>query len=140
MKKWLLGSTALALGLLALLADGPAGAADATTPTIDAIMKKVNGKNGLHRKGLPDALKATPVDWANVQKQTKEYADLAGALGKNDPPKGDKASWEKLTKSYADSAKELFTAAEKKDKDTITSVQGKIGRTCMNCHKAHREM
>jgi hypothetical protein len=139
MKKWLLGLTALGLGLLTVLADGTVGAADATTPSIDTIMKRLNGKNGIQKAALPAALKASPVDWAGVQKLTKEYADLAGALGKNDPPKGDKMNWEKLTKAYADNAKELHAAAEKKDKDAVQSLHRKFGGMCMNCHRAHRE-
>jgi cytochrome c556 len=138
MKKWLLGMTAVALGALGVLSDGGVVAGDATTPTCSEIMKKVNGKGGLH-KALPTALKANPVDWAGVQKQTKEYSELAANLGKNDPPKGEKASWQKLTKTYADGAKNLHTAVEKKDKDAALMAHGAIGKMCMNCHRTHRE-
>src|SRR5271154_689815 len=77
-------------------------AADDPTPSIEDIMKTVNKKNtGLHSQ-VGTGLKASPVDWDAIQKETKEYATLAGALGKNDPPKGSKSSWDKLTKTYAD--------------------------------------
>jgi hypothetical protein len=85
-------------------------------PTVSDIMQKVNKrKDGLH-SAVGEALKADPVDWPAVQKETKEYAALAEFLGKNDPPHGDKASWGSLTKEYAESARALHAAAEKQDK------------------------
>jgi cytochrome c556 len=137
-KMWLLGVAALVLGLLAVMTDGGAVADDGQpTPTPSEIMKKAHAKGGL-KGAIQTGLKANPVDWDKTQKQTKEYADLAGALGKNTPPKGDKASWEKLTKALADTVKEVNTAAEKKDAPTAQTALGKIGQMCMPCHTAHR--
>jgi cytochrome c556 len=137
-KLWLLGGMALALGMLAVLADGDLFAQGGQkTPTPSEIMKKANGKNGL-KAALQKGLKANPVDWDATQKQTKEYAELAGALGKNDAPKGDKASWEKLTKAFADNAKDMNTAAEKKDQAGTQAALTKITGSCMACHSQHR--
>jgi cytochrome c556 len=137
MKKWLLGVSALVVGLLGLTVCEGVFAAE-RAPSIEEIMKKVNGGKGLQKKQLPDSLKASPVDWPAVQKLTKEYAELAAALGQNDPPKGEKASWAKLTKAYADAAKKLNDAAEKKDKEALLAVHNQIGKSCGGCHKAHK--
>jgi hypothetical protein len=132
MKKWLLGLAAAGLALTNL------GAADDKVPTIEEIMTKVNkGKDALHR-GIGDSLKAGTVDWDKVQKNAKDYANLAEFLGKNDPPQGDKSSWAKFTKAYAAEAKVLSTAVEKKDKSAATASHGKLSRSCMGCHKVHR--
>src|SRR5215213_7795118 len=132
MKTWLLGLAAAGLVLTNL------AAADDKVPTIEEIMTKVNkGKDALHR-GIGESLKGGTVDWAKVQKNAKDYANLAEFLGKNDPPQGDKASWARLTKSYAADAKTLSAAVEKKDKSAATAAHGKLSKSCMACHKVHR--
>src|SRR5690242_14491373 len=102
MMKRLLGAMVLAVGLLV----GVVGAADdkSKIPTISDVMRKVNGKAGL-QKAVGKALTSDMIDWADVQKKTKEMLQHVEALGKNSPEKGTKESWEKLTKSWADSAK-----------------------------------
>jgi cytochrome c556 len=116
------------------------GAADDKVPSIEEIMKKVNKrKAGLH-DNIGEALKMGTVDWESVQEKSKQYAALADFLGKNDPPKGSKASWEKLTKTYATDAKALYAAAEKKDKAAVSAAHRKLQGECMGCHRAHREM
>jgi cytochrome c556 len=127
------GVLAMAFAFVTTLA--VAGAVD--NPDIETIMKKVNGKTGLH-KAIATDLKAANIDWDAEQKKSKEYYELISSLGKNDPPKGDKKSWEKLTKSYADNAKSLNDACEKKDKSGVNSALNKIQGSCMACHKAHR--
>lgn len=59
-------------------------------------------------------------------------------LGKNEPPKGDKESWEKLTKSYLDTAKQLDKAAQAKEKSKAVVAHTKLTKMCMACHKAHK--
>jgi cytochrome c556 len=136
MKTWLLGAAAVAVALGGL---GAARlAADDKAPTVEEIMKKVNaGKGAIHRTLKTDLDTANP-NWAEIQKKTKEYSALADFLGKNDPPKGDKADWEKQTKAYAASAKALYEAAQKKDKATAMAVHGKISKSCMGCHRQHK--
>src|SRR5437773_11027492 len=118
MKK--LGVATVTVAVLAGMAGGchrsggsPAGAAAAGVPTITEIMQKVNKRKGGLHSDVGEALRASPVDWAAVQQATKEYAALTDFLGKNDPPKGDKASWEMLAKAYAGDAQALQAAAEK---------------------------
>jgi hypothetical protein len=132
MKTWLLGLATAGLVLTNI------AAADDKVPTIEEIMTKVNkGKDALHR-GIGESLKAGTVQWDKVQKNAKDYANLAEFLGKNDPPQGDKASWTKHTKAYAADAKSLSIAVQKMDKTAATAVHGKLSKSCMGCHKVHR--
>ena len=132
MKTWLLGLAAAGLMLTNL------GAADDKVPSVDEIMKAVNKKKGGLHADVADLLKAGSVDWTTVQDKTKKYSAMADFLGKNDPPQGDKKSWEKLTKAYAAEAKALYDAAGKKDKSGCNSAMGKLQKSCMGCHKVHR--
>src|SRR3954469_14555784 len=132
MKKWLLGLAAAGLVLTNL------GAADDKVPSVEDIMKMVNKKKGGLHSDVADLLKAGSIDWNTVQDKTKKYAAMADFLGKNDPPQGDKSSWEKMTKAYAADAKSLNSAAEKKDKAGASAARGKLGKSCMGCHKVHR--
>jgi cytochrome c556 len=153
MTTWTRGTAAMVL--VAGLAAGchksnsaPAGAKAGGTPPSDGgaansisdIMKRVNaGKGSLHRE-VGDLLQADPVDWATVEPKAKEYATLADVLAKFDPPKGDKGSWESMAKTYADNAKALHAAAEKKDKAAAVSTHEMLQGSCMDCHRAHRVM
>ena len=88
--------------LMAGLVSGPVGASsDDETPSIKKVMKTLhNGKNAPLNK-LKAALKGDSPDWAAVQKEAKLFATFGAALPKNDPPRGGKASYEKLAKAYA---------------------------------------
>jgi len=109
-------------------------------PTISDIMQQVNRrKSGLHSE-VGELLQAATIDWDVIEPKAKNYAALADFLGKNDPPKGDKSSWETLTKAYAADAQALHAAAEKKDKDAALAAHQKLSDSCMGCHQAHRQM
>src|SRR5436190_17180037 len=137
MKHRLLGAMVLAVGLLV----GVVGAADdkskSTIPTISDVMRKVNSKAGL-QKSVGKALTSDMVDWDDIQKKTKEMVEHVEALGKNTPEKGTKESWEKLTKSWLDSAKKVDEAAKKKDKEATTKALTTLQGACRTCHKAHK--
>jgi hypothetical protein len=139
-KTWILAAAALAGLLLADFGADRLAAADDKVPTIEDIMQAVNKKKGGLHSDVGDALKMGSVDWDAVQKKTKSYAAMAEFLGKNDPPKGSKASWDKLTKTYADDAKALNAAAEKKDKSTLATMHKKLSGECAACHKQHKGM
>jgi cytochrome c556 len=124
-------------GLLGLFLG--AGAAEDKVPSIDDIMSKAHkAKTGLRDKVANEAKKASP-DWTDIQKNSQEFEKLATLLGKNDPPKGDKASWKKLCDDYVGDVKDLNAAAKKKDKDGLIAANKKIGASCMECHDKHRE-
>jgi cytochrome c556 len=137
MTKRLLGAMVLAVGLLV----GVVGAADdkskSSIPTISDVMRKVNGKAGL-QKAVGKALTSDMIDWDDVQKKTKEMLEHVEALGKNTPEKGTKESWEKLTKSWLDSAKKVDEAAKKKDKEATTKALTVLQGACRTCHSAHK--
>jgi cytochrome c' len=127
------GAFAMAFAFVTTLA--VAGAVD--NPDIETIMKKVNGGKGL-QKALGKDLQASTINWEDAGKKSKEIQELVDSLGKNEPPKGDKKSWEKLTKDYAANAKALNEACEKKDKSAAGAALGKMSRSCKSCHDAHK--
>src|SRR5262249_43149188 len=116
----------------------PSRADDKKDPTIKEIMNKAHKGGNALIKVLEKELKAPDVDWEHVQEHTKELLDLGKALGKNEPPKGEKASWEKLTKQYEDNATALNKAAEKKERKTAQDARAKLQGSCAGCHKQHR--
>jgi hypothetical protein len=122
---------------IAVIAHGPTFAED-KIPTIKEIMDR------LHKGANPPiilikrSLQSGDPDWEEIQKQTKEFVDLGKALGKNDPPMGDKASWTKLAKQYLENAKGMDAAAQKNDKRETLRYQAKLAGSCTTCHKTHR--
>jgi hypothetical protein len=137
MKRLTWGALCVALLPAAALTLSASYAAD-KDPTIKEIMTKAHKGGDALLSTLGKDLKADSPDWDKIQKETKDLVELGTALGKNDPPKGDKDSWVKLTMAYLDTAKDLDGAAGKKDKDTAAADQKKLAGSCMNCHKAHK--
>ena len=121
---------------LVLLAVGVAVAAD---PTIKDIMTKAH-KGGKSLLGnINSELKDDEPDWSDVQKNTKDLVQLGMSLGKNTPPKGDQASWDRLTKAYVANVQSLEAAAENKNKSAAQATLKQIQGSCRACHMAHRE-
>lgn len=138
MKRLMQMASALAvLGAGALLV-GPAGAEADAPLTNKQIMEKLNKGPKSLCPVLGKELKEASPPWDEIQKQSKEVAELAEAMAKNKPSKGEAASWEKLTKAYAGDAKALEAAAEKKDKSAAVAAHGKLVMSCKACHAAHR--
>ncbi len=59
-------------------------------------------------------------------------------MGKNNPPKGSKESWEQQAQDFAAEAADLNAAAQSKDVDKAKAVQMKVNNSCRDCHMAHR--
>ena len=79
-------------------------------------------------------------DGDEVQAGARALHKLVAALARNAPPKGEKASWDQLTKAYADNAKKLEDAALKKDLKAARAAAAAMGdASCTACHKAHRK-
>ena len=112
------------LASLALVVVWPVLAADKVL-TIKEIMGKLNKPGGL-RPNLGQDLKADEPDWELIQSQTKEFAALATGLGKNKPPIGDAASWQRLTTAYAADAAALDAAAKKMDKAATLAAHARL--------------
>ena len=56
------------------------------------------------------------------------------SLGQNEPPKGHKASWEKLTTAYAKWATDLDEAAQAKNKAQFETAYRSAIQGCNACH------
>ena len=83
-------------------------------------------------------MKEDSPDWSKVEKDAVIIEKFAVFLTKTDPPKGEKASYVKLTKAYETGAKDLKTAAEKEDLKSARAASKKLGDSCKACHTAHR--
>ncbi|HTU23230.1 MAG TPA: hypothetical protein VMG10_34670 [Gemmataceae bacterium] len=131
--------TALAVVLLGLAASWTQLIAeDDKEPSIKAIMTKAHKGGNSLIKTLEKDLKSAEPDWKDDEKKAKELVKLGTALGKNMPPKGSKESWEKLTKSYVDTAKDLEAAVTAKEKKKAVTAHTKLTKMCAACHKAHK--
>ncbi len=122
------------LAVLALAA----GARTDDPPTIKDVMDKLHKGASSPLAKLKTALKAETPDWSAVQDLTKEFEEFGAALAKNDPPRGEKADFEKLAKGYYKNAKALNDAAKAEDKAKAQAALGKIGASCKTCHAAHK--
>lgn len=128
----------LAMLLLAGGILGLDGAEPDKAPDIKQIMQRANKPTGIYFNLKKDVEDAEPM-WAEMSERARELAKLAAALGKQSPTKGEKASWSKLSRAYADDARGLSQAVAKKDKKAARAAIARMGGgTCKNCHKVHR--
>ena len=131
--------TASVMCLLVVAGVMSRGASDETPATIEKIMDTLHKGKKSALTALKTALKSQSPDWATVQKESKTYSKLAADLPKNDPPKGDPASFKKLAKAFAANAKTLSDATENENLAAAKAAFGKLGGSCKSCHDAHRE-
>lgn len=120
------------LGLTVVL--GGVGA-DEKQPSIQEIMKAVGAKDGLCAR-CNQAAKGEK--WADAQKLGKQLAECGLNLTKTKCPKGDAASWEKLTKQYCEQAAAIAKAADNKDAKAFNEAIGAFVKSCKACHDAHK--
>jgi hypothetical protein len=122
-------------GLLAMLATyGTANSANARADVeISEVMRKSFGKDGL-KGSVTAAVKGEK--WDDATKLAKEWVELGAALGKNMPPKGDAASWEKQCAAFATNTKNILKACEEKNAKAALKAIGSFN--CGGCHKAHK--
>ena len=106
------------------------GASDEAPATIEKIMDTLHKGKKSTLATLKTALKSQSPDWAAVQEETKTYSKFAADLPKNDPPKGDPASFKKLAKAFAANAKSLDDAAQKEDLAAANAAVRKLGASC----------
>jgi len=136
-RRW--GGAALAAMLMGLAVSWTQSSAeDDKDPSIKEIMTKAHKGGNSLLFTVGKELKAADPDWEEVQKKTKELVKLGTSLGKNEPSKGEKESWEKLTKLYLDTAKQLDKSAQAKEKSKAVAAQTKLTKMCAACHKAHK--
>lgn len=115
----------IGLGLFAtlVLAAGfaPARSVD-DPPTIKQIMKEAM-KGGLTKTVISGG--------ASVDQQ-KELLRLMEALAADKPPRGEQASWDKLTKALVDASKSVV------DGKADASAALKTAANCKACHDLHK--
>ena len=107
--------------------------------SVEKIMETLHKGRKSTFATVKTALKSASPDWPLIQKESKIYAKYAADLPKNDPPKGDSASFKRMAKAFADSAKKLEDAAQKEDLAAAKSALHKLGTLCESCHDAHKE-
>lgn len=127
-----------AFGLLAVLLAQTASVRaedkkDEKVTTVKDIM--VKGHKGTD--ALITKIKAEAKDgkWEDAVSHAKALAVFGEHLGKNKPTKGEAASWEKLSKKYADSTKAALKATEDKDAKAVNKA---LSINCKECHDAHK--
>lgn len=123
-------------------ASAPAVAAETSgkSPSVKQIMGKLTKGPKALTPVLGEELKAEKPAWDLIQPQAKEFAQMAALMGQNDPPKGSRDSWMKLTSAYAESATALDKAAQAKDKDAALEAHGVLANSCKGCHGPHKAM
>ena len=140
MRALLCAASVLVMLVIAGLVAGPAGAQDdEKVPSVKKIMDVIHKGAKSHLSKVKAALKSDSPDWAEVLKDAKAIAKNGAFLAKNDPPRGDKESWEKLAKAYAANGKALEAAAEKEDLPKAKAVTKKLSSSCQACHTSHKE-
>lgn len=128
----------LMLGV-ALVAFGSLGLAlKDEIPGVDEIMDITHKV----KKGLKDVLEAEAkkpkLDWVKMEKDAKEFTRLISLLEKNDPPKGPKPSWIKLSKEYTQDVAQVEAAVKKKDAKAVLAALKNLDKKCDDCHDKHR--
>jgi hypothetical protein len=124
--------------VLAGLVIAALGAAS-TTLTVKEVMGRLNKGSAALTPTLRKQIQAGAPDWSEIQKETKEYVELATALSQAQPPKGNGPSWAKFTREYADAARALNVAADQQNKSAALAAHRKLTNLCMSCHQAHRQ-
>jgi hypothetical protein len=110
---------------------------DVSTSTKD-IMIRLHKGSGCLLATLGKELKSTSPPWPDVQKDVHEFVVLGQALGHNEPPRGDKGSWARLTGQYLENARAMEQAAQKQDKKGTLDARSRILGSCKTCHNAHK--
>jgi cytochrome c556 len=134
MKRW--AWVAGVLGLLGVA--GLIGAQGNRTPSVKEVMGKLHKGANSPLTTVRADLQAKPPDWAEIQQAAKDFVTYWTALGKNNPPKGDKQSWAQLTSKYLENARALEAAAQKKDPKAALTAHTRLNDSCKSCHNAHR--
>jgi cytochrome c556 len=112
----------------------------ASNPKLKSIMTKIGKGPQSLQESLKTDLKQEPVSWDTIEPKAKEYASVASEIGQQDPPRGQKDSWQKLSQVFADSASELSKAAQANNRDDTLAALDNLGGSCMSCHRQHRMM
>jgi hypothetical protein len=117
-----------------------AGAHGEKASELRDTMKKIgDGSSGLFTK-LGRELRDEEPSWDDARKMSKEIVRLSAGLTKYTPPLGDKASFDKHAKGFAEQMAALDQAVGSRDRTTAFAAWKKMeSQTCAACHKMHRK-
>jgi hypothetical protein len=138
MKWWRRPVLVLATIALVSVALGRIAAQDDKPPSIEDIMTKAHKGGNSLIASVGKGLRTPTPDWDSLHQKTQELVTLGSALGKNTPPKGEKASWDKLTSLYVTNAHKLDEAVAEKNKNDATAAHRRLTGSCKTCHNAHK--
>lgn len=146
MTSWLRKERILAAVASGLVGCGGAGSMEPSGPdgegnqAVKRIMVKLaKGPDSLTAR-IGKELNETPPPWETIQAQSKDYVLESGELAKQEPKKGSKESWAKLTSALIESADSLEAAARAKDQPAAKVAHDALKNSCKECHRAHRTM
>ncbi|QDV32823.1 hypothetical protein [Tautonia plasticadhaerens] len=136
-------SNAMTLACLAgavILSSPVAGrkADDPPPPPIKEIMGKLNNGPQALTSAIGRNLDKAEPNWGTLVEQCEIYVENVEHLGKNTPPRGEPASWKRLTEAYLDCAKTLAKAVEARDRKAALAAHQKIQQACARCHVSHK--
>ncbi|WP_337174565.1 cytochrome c [Paludisphaera sp.] len=137
MKSLICGAGMAAL-VLALAAVAPTNASADDPADVGTIMTKLFAGKNSPNNALKAAAKSDSPDWAKVKEASEVFSKFAPDLARNEPPQGDKDSWERLAKALADHAAALRDVADKQDADQLKATVKALGSSCKACHDVHR--
>jgi hypothetical protein len=126
----------VALGLAAAvtISANVGNTAEDKVPDLHTIMSKSFNKKTGYKGAVETAVKGE--NWEEAQKVTKEWNDLAVAIAKNKPTKGEQKSWDEYCAKFTDNMKTIVDATDKKDAKAANKALNSFN--CGACHKAHK--
>ena len=111
---------------------------DEPPPPVKEIMETLNKGPEALTSVIGRALDKDEPDWASLAEQTENYVGHVKDLGRNEPPRGEAASWKTQTEGYLENAKALDDAVEAHDRKGALAAHEKIEQSCAACHVAHK--
>src|SRR6516165_4331720 len=126
MKRSLITALALTALVAFMVWTTVADAQNDKPPSVKEVMKKLNHRDTALCPTLGKLLKADAPNWPEIQQDSKQFVMTVEMLTKNDPPRGDKASWNKLTGDYVADACALDDAIQREDKPASLTAHAKI--------------
>lgn len=130
-------AVAVVAGVLVAMAASEAAQAERKL-SIMALMHKQYDVSRAPFVQIKKEMYRTSPDWEKIEAAAGDFLALAEALGKNEPRRGDKESWTKLTGLHVADARALQAAAKSHDREALRNVHRRLAAACKACHDAHK--
>jgi hypothetical protein len=108
--------------------------------TIADLMRAVNEPVGV-RGTLLRALEQKPAsrqEWDAVRANAALVAETGELLERRRPPKGPAGHWIDQARAFAAAARDVVTAADRRDYAAARRAAAALAERCASCHKQHR--